>query len=305
VSRVARASWLAAATAAVALAGCTDVGTDPDSVVSIKADTTPVVSVIAGDTLRDTTGLPFALLRLGKAYNGQGQQLAAPSTQILLTPIADSTGSTTPKATIVRTADSASYLVALPGPLIAKPAVGINLQFSRALRLFKRIEVVPRPDLVVRDSASAPVVTLADTVATKATGQFGVRVTFDNGGARSPVRQTLVRFTISSTVGKPYSPRIDSIRFVEPTGRDSSLVTRLDTTDDNGLATRSLTIYRSVAARRRVGGVSGRDTIGVQATVLAGAKPFVLSIPLVLTVIDTVPLGTSGATRAPFSIRRP
>lgn len=301
--RAARVACLAAGAASVALAACTDVGTDPGSVVSIKSDTTPVVSVIVGDTLRDTSGAPLPLLRLGKAYNGQGQPLASPGVQILLTPI-DSLQSTTPNATIVHGSgdDSASsYLVALPLTLTSSSAVKVNLQFTRALRLQQRIDIVPRPDLVVADTAAASAgrLTFSDTVADSGLVQFGVRVTHDSlPGVRAGVRQTLVRFDLASP---PQSPRIDRVRFVEAPGRDSSLTVRFDTTDANGVATRQLWIYRSAVGKRRTN--PGRDTIGVRATVVAGARPF-LSIPLLLTVIDT-PSVLAATSRAPASVRRP
>lgn len=43
------------------LAGCTEIGSDPQAAVAIELDSLPVPSVVVGDTLRDSTGAPIVL----------------------------------------------------------------------------------------------------------------------------------------------------------------------------------------------------------------------------------------------------
>jgi hypothetical protein len=59
--------------AAPLLTNCTRVPTNPSAVFSLAVDSIPSPSVVAGDTLRDTTGLAHPLS--GRAYNIQGQVL--------------------------------------------------------------------------------------------------------------------------------------------------------------------------------------------------------------------------------------
>jgi len=253
-----------------------------------------VVSVVAGDTLRDTSGAILPLRTLAKAYNGQGGQLATPNVQFFVTNIDTNSNATRlARVVYVRNAaggDSDAYLVAAPGPVSRTSAVTLSSQFSRALRLQQRIAVVARAGLIERDPDVASVVTFTDSTALTGTAAFGVRLSYDSSGTRVPVTSTLVRFErLAFSRG-----RIDSVRFVEGAGRDSLLPARLDTTDVSGLASRTLTVYRKPIDLRGAGLV--RDTIAVLATVLDGAatgpRPR-LTIPLVVTVVDS---GRAGAT---------
>ena len=301
MKRVHRAALVAVALAAIGSAGCTEVGTDPRSVVSILGDTTLVVSVIAGDTLRDTTGAPLSLTRLGRAFNGRGDELPMPRVDILLTTF-DSAGLVTLPARVVYGTDSTPYLVAGAGPVSSSAKVAVNLQYSRTLRVVHRFEIVPRADLIVADRTSSSQLTFSDLTTRSGVGVVGVRLSYDSAGIRRPVRATLVKFTIESAPSG--AARIDSVRFVESAGRDSLRLgpsVRFDTTDVTGLATRSLTVYRKSTTHVS----NGRDTILVRAKVYADRpSATTLSLLLPLIVLDSVRTTTAyRATRGPVVLR--
>jgi hypothetical protein len=70
--------WIAAAVVAASAAGaCTEVGTAPDGIVALAFDTLPYPSVVAGDTLRDSTGKSAPLSAV--AYNADGDRIAEPA----------------------------------------------------------------------------------------------------------------------------------------------------------------------------------------------------------------------------------
>ena len=69
------------ALAVVIAATCTSIPTDPTAVFSLAVDSLPSPSVVAGDTLRDTTGAAKPLT--GRAYNIQNQVLTNVHVQFL------------------------------------------------------------------------------------------------------------------------------------------------------------------------------------------------------------------------------
>jgi hypothetical protein len=70
--------WAAAAVVAAAWVGaCSDVGTAPDGIVALAFDTLPYPSVVAGDTMRDSTGRVAPLSAV--AYNADGDVIAKPA----------------------------------------------------------------------------------------------------------------------------------------------------------------------------------------------------------------------------------
>ena len=70
-----RRRWLAMA-ALLAGAGCLDLSTDPDEIVAIEFNELPWPSIVAGDTLRDSTG---AVATLGaRLLDGDGDEVTGP-----------------------------------------------------------------------------------------------------------------------------------------------------------------------------------------------------------------------------------
>jgi len=75
--------WVAAAVVAAAWVGaCSDVGTAPDGIVALAFDTLPYPSVVAGDTMRDSTGRAAPLSAV--AYNADGNVIAEPAVRYIV-----------------------------------------------------------------------------------------------------------------------------------------------------------------------------------------------------------------------------
>ena len=75
--------WVAAAVVAAAWVGaCSDVGTAPDGIVALAFDTLPYPSVVAGDTMRDSTGRAAPLSAV--AYNADGDVIAKPAVRYIV-----------------------------------------------------------------------------------------------------------------------------------------------------------------------------------------------------------------------------
>ncbi|MFA6168935.1 MAG: hypothetical protein WC700_20080 [Gemmatimonadaceae bacterium] len=75
--------WVAAAVVAAAWVGaCSDVGTSPDGIVALAFDTLPYPSVVAGDTMRDSTGRLAPLSAV--AYNADGDVIADPAVRYIV-----------------------------------------------------------------------------------------------------------------------------------------------------------------------------------------------------------------------------
>lgn len=105
------------ALAAGAAWGCTDVGTDPEQVVAIAADSLAATSVVVGDTLRGAT-LAATPVRV-RVFNGAGDTIAsAPIDAILLDTATRAALDVTPgRLVIARRAVSAGRFVFRSGPV--------------------------------------------------------------------------------------------------------------------------------------------------------------------------------------------
>lgn len=75
--------WVAAAVVAAAWVGaCSDVGTAPDGIVALAFDTLPYPSVVAHDTMRDSTGRAAPLSAV--AYNADGDVIDKPAVRYIV-----------------------------------------------------------------------------------------------------------------------------------------------------------------------------------------------------------------------------
>ncbi len=265
-SRARRAAVLGAALASVA-AACTDVGTDPQSVVSFVADTTLVPSLFFGDTLRDTVGNAFSLGRIGRAFNSRGETIADAPFTVFVTPadtVPANGGGRAAAAGVVAGSGNAQFLVAnaaAPTAPVVTPAVSVTVQFAPGLRVTRRFEIVPRPVLARVDATTATSVRL-DTSGTSGTAVIAVRV-FADAGATQPVRSHLVRFVLpDSTFAQAF---VSGVTFAEPGAVNARRDVRFDTTDATGIASRSLTI-----AQTRGAPSTATVNVTVQAHVLVG-----------------------------------
>jgi hypothetical protein len=236
------------ALAVVIAATCTSIPTDPTAVFSLAVDSLPSPSVVAGDTLRDTTGAAKPLT--GRAYNIQNQVLTNVHVQFLslnphqLTVSAKNFAiGTLAGDSIVRVIADANGLQSLPFnvPVVLKPT---SMVFADSDSISKTALSLTNAD----SDASAPLNILLlhqpDTI-----------------GADSVTRSYIVHYQITypaSAAGGKGLPSDTTLPayLIESDGAPS----RTDTTDGSGIGTR--TVHFSVAQFQP----KSKDSIVVMAT---------------------------------------
>jgi hypothetical protein len=204
---------LATCGAAILLAGCVDLGTDPNAIGAISFDGIPYPAVVAGDTLR----------------NEQGQ------VTLLSATVLSGAGDTVPDAKVEFFTRDSTIILTPDGRVIGKPgAQGVARLFATVDGLqsvTREINVVARPDTVAFVSApDSLIVSSVDTTNTSA--DFRLRLfTIATGEG---VVGFLVRYVLEFR-GAPVAPGDTSrILLVNEAGKPSAL----DTTDANGDAGR-------------------------------------------------------------------
>ncbi|MFN2400502.1 MAG: hypothetical protein ABR543_17975 [Gemmatimonadaceae bacterium] len=209
---------------AAALAGpvaCTEVGTDPAAVVALELDPPVVPAIVAGDSLRDSTGKAVALS--ARAFNASNTVI--PGARITFLVIGD---------TSVARVDSTSGLVVglKPGETSVVASVG-SLQSARVT-----IRVTLRPDSLV------PLDSLRDTldIVFGQDNLKALRVSLRSDTTPAvttdsllPVANYEVRFEIVAPSGLPVDDTT-KVLLVNDLKRPS----RVDTTDASGIASRQL-----------------------------------------------------------------
>lgn len=211
--------------AAIALAACIDISVDPDAVGSIDFPPLPNPSVIAGDSLRDTTGAPFVLQ--ANVYAADGTLLTDRAVSFLS---AD---------TLARVTDE--------GYVIGDALTFGNTEFVSRLvaavdglqSLVRNLAVVPPPDTMVREGTAT-----SDTIhyslpalASDTSMALSVLLRSYRATDTIPVSRYLVKYRLMSFDGASV-PSTDTTRaffMVDNAGR----VSTIDTTE-NGRATRRL-----------------------------------------------------------------
>jgi hypothetical protein len=205
---------------------CTKVPTDPTAVFSLSVDSIPSPSVVAGDTLRDTTGTARPLS--GRAYNVQGQVLTAVRVQFIALTPDQLTIDSLNFAMGATLGDSVSRVVASAHGLQSLPFI---------------LPVVLRPDSILHaDTDSVTTVHLTTTALdsnTSPTLGILLRHVPASVGGDSVTRSYLIHYQItypSSATGATGMPS-DTTLFaylIDANGNPS----RRDTTDLNGGGTR-------------------------------------------------------------------
>jgi hypothetical protein len=258
------------------LATCTQVPTNPSAVFSLAVDSIPSPSVVAGDTLRDTTGVAHPLS--GRAYNVQDQVL----TGLRVRFISLSPGQLT--------IDSLNFAMgAIRGDSVVRVVADANglqsLPFTQP--------VVLRPDSIMyADTDSITTVSLSLTAPDSNVSlplDIALRHNPDSLGADSITRSYLVRFQItypaSSSVGTgTVSDTTLPAFLIDANGNPA----RTDTTDLNGAGTRGVRfqIAKIIALPGVVSGT--QDSVVIGASVVYRATPIAGS-PLRFVVHYIVP----------------
>ena len=246
----------AIAAGALLIAACTDIDTGPNVAASIEFSALPFPAVVAGDTLRDTSGVA-APLRATVFNSDNAGILDAPVRYAALEGVV-TVDSVTGMVVAGTDADTSARVVAYVGPLQATPL---------------RLSVVPRPDSA---GPSGTIDTLrysvVDTTQNLST-DLGVRVVHHGATGDVPVRDWIVTFALASAA--------DSVRarVVVEDGRPSAL----DTTSATGIAGRKVRLFPA-------GLTSPRDSVVVLARVrYRGMHVAGSPLRLVLPVVPRVP----------------
>ncbi|MHB1298894.1 MAG: hypothetical protein ACYC0B_10235 [Gemmatimonadaceae bacterium] len=223
-----RARRLAAPLAlfAAAVLGCADLGTDPDVAAAVEFDSIPYPAVIAGDTLRDSTGAAAPLRAV--ALNGRGDVITgAPFLFVSL-----DTGVTI---------GAEGYLVATRRNGTVRLVASANGLQSPT----RRIEVTRRPDEVAAtgDTILTYGYQLPD-VAANISPALAVVVTSDDvaGGVSPNVSGWVVRWRVvhaGDTLGAGDTALVAMLD-------QGPLRSRLDTTGTDGTSSRRLRVFANV-----------------------------------------------------------
>ena len=226
--------------AALLIAACLDLGTDPNEIGAISFDGVPYPAVVIGDTLRNEQGQVTALS--ATVMSGAGDTLADPDVQFFAR---DTTVTLTSSALVIgRRAGIARFFAATDG-----------LQ-----SVTREIDVVTRPESAV--FVRAPdTMTVSSVDTTNNSGDFRLRLV---NAAGTGVEGFLVRYTLEFR-GQIIAPGdTTQILMVDEAGRPSVL----DTTDASGEGARRVHV--------RVPQLSGvSDSAVVRFRVSAGAYPAV------------------------------
>ena len=266
----------AAAVASVLVAGmvcvqCSKIPTNPSAVFSLAIDSIPSPSVVAGDTLRDTTGVVHPLT--GRAYNIQNQVL----TNVLVKFISLSPNQVT--------IDASNFAYgATGGDSIARVVADAHGLQSLPFTL----PVVLRPDSILyADSDSITTVT-PSIFSPDSNTSLGLDVLLkhnpDTINADSVTRSYLVRYQITypaNSAGGTGTPSDTTLPIYLVNA--SGIPSRTDTTDAIGLATRQ--VFFSVG---RLTHGSPPDSVVIQATAFYRTTPIGRS-PLRFVIHYTAP----------------
>ena len=229
---------------------CTDISDSSTAVLSLQFDSLPSPSVVIGDTLRDTTGA--VVFPSVHAFNFKGEEIP-------LAPIyfqSPDSGVTVDSATGVITGDS---LRGAPARIIA--TIG-NLQ------AIQRVSVTLSPTSIAAvDGLDTLKYSLLDTTL-NVSNLLTVRLAHGVSPSDSAVTNYLVSFSIVSQS----SPNVAELL------NDGGRLSRVDTTDANGIAGRKIRVHPLNLASGPV------DSVIVEATAKYRGQP-VTGSPVRLVVV--------------------
>lgn len=218
------------AAAALALA-CSDVNMDPDVATSLEFTALPFPAIVAGDTLRDTSGVATPLRAI--VFNSDNEEISgAPVRYAALESVV--------------AVDSVTGIVVAGGAIdtAARVIVAIGALQSPPLRL----SVVPRPDSLAPSGAIDTLRYSVTDTSLNVSGELAVRVLHRGAGGDVPVRDWVVHFHLE-TAADSTRARIEG---------DDRRRSSADTTSTAGIAARKVRLFPA-------GLTSARDSVVVVA----------------------------------------
>ena len=204
----------ASGVAAVALAGCVDLSTDPNEIVAIEFSQLPYPAVVIGDSLRDSLGVVAPLS--GKLFNGAGDVATkAKMTFFSLDTIVDLTAS---------------------GVTVAHESVGTARMLASGGGLqsaIRPLDTTLKPDTLVVDASPDTLRLVIPDEATNVSGEFRLKLQ-SKSVAGGIVRSWVVGFRLRYK-SVDIAPTDTSLLYLaNESGRPSTA----DTTDANGIVSR-------------------------------------------------------------------
>ena len=237
----------AALAAGAACAACVPIETAPNGVQSARFDAPPPPSIVAGDVLRDSAGVPTALRAV--AFDGDDRAVETARVRYSFVPAGDTAAGTRDTTLVV---DSATGVVRATRPLgrtqgRVAAVVGERLQLLQTFEVvFAPDSVVPATDTIVvlRYDCTDPRTGLSvspDTVSFQYNAVALPSVTVrgaDASGARVGIRSRLVRWDVDSgpfaggriPLAAPVAGGRDSVPAVAVIGAASDVRRPVDTT---------------------------------------------------------------------------
>lgn len=224
---------VAVVAAAVLAAACGGIDTGPNVAASIEFTALPFPAVVAGDTLRDTSGVATPLRAV--VFNPENEVIVDAPVRYAALESVVTVDSLTGVVVGGTNADTAARVLAYVGSLQAAPL---------------RLSVVPRPDSLAPSGAVDTLRYSVTDTTQNVSSDLAVRVLRRSPSGDVPVRDWIVTFTLADPA--------DSVRarVVGDNGRPSPQ----DTTSATGVAGRKVRLYPA-------GLTSARDSVVVLARV--------------------------------------
>lgn len=214
--------WIPMVLAAAAWAGgCMDIGTAPDGIVALAFDTLPYPSVVAGDTLRDSTGKAAPLRAV--AYNADGNIIEKPAVRYI--------------------ALDSGVDISSQGHLIATTRTGGSVRIvataASMQSLQKSVLITRAPNAVTANGSSTDTLKYVLPDATSNTSKaLTIKLTRDSAGTAIAVPGFLVSYRATF--------RGQTLAFGDTTlaslWDDAKRISLVDTTGTDGTAARTLRI---------------------------------------------------------------
>jgi hypothetical protein len=258
---VRRAAWIATGVAVLAIAAaCTEVGTDPSVPVAIEVDPPLLPAIAVGDTLRDTLGVVAPVV--ARALNSSNDVIPdAPITFLAL-----------PNDSIL-TVDAETGIVV--GNVVGLADVVAQVAGLQSVRV--PVRVTNRPDTVFTDSVLVDSVLYGIGADTARRLVVSVMERDTVGGRDTLIAVPFWRVRYTITTPADLAENTDTTRVY--IANDANRLSRVDTTDTNGGASRRLRFPLAVVsdtARRTF--VTEVVVLGADGTPLPGS-------PIVFTTV--------------------
>ena len=265
-----RCLTLLAGVAVVAGAACSDIPSDPKAAFSIEFNRAPSPSVVLGDTMFDSLGVPAPLK--ARVFNAQGEEIVGAAVTyhvVAYDSVLPSDSSF--RDSVPLTVDAASGIVTgKTAPQLAGRRARVYAQAGKLQSQAIRITATRSADELlaagsVTDSVTLSFITL-DTLFVSDSSTFSVRLRHTPVPPDAAGDTTVPAYLVTFRIVKPAGAATDT-SYVMLTNGDKKR-SEIDTTDASGVASRLIRIRRVNFPFTKTPDANGiiRDTIIVEAS---------------------------------------